>query len=203
MEKSTGVNIEAELVKNLRSMTGAGFMDCKNALVETKGDVEKAVEFLRKKGLSKAQKKASREAKEGLVHSYIHAGGKIGVLLEINCETDFVARTTEFQDLAKNISMHIAASNPLYIKRENVSPELIAKEREIYKEQMAGMDKPQAVKEKIVDGKMEKFYQEVCLLEQPFIKEPSKKILDVVNVEVAKLGENIVIKRFARFQLGE
>ena len=201
MEKSS--NIDAGLVKNLRSMTGAGFVDCKNALVETKGDLDKAVEILRKKGLAKAQKKANREAKEGLIYSYIHAGGRIGVLLEINCETDFVARTSEFQELAKNIAMHIAASNPLYIKRELVSPELVSKEREIYKEQLAAMDKPQAVKEKIVDGKLEKYYQDVCLLEQPFIKDPSKNIAEIIDNEVAKLGENIVLKRFVRYQLGE
>jgi elongation factor Ts len=201
LEKSS--NIDAGLVKNLRSMTGAGFVDCKNALVETKGDMDKAVEILRKKGLAKAQKKANREAKEGLIYSYIHAGGRIGVLLEINCETDFVARTSEFQELAKNIAMHIAASNPLYIKRELVSPELVSKEREIYKEQLAAMDKPQAVKEKIVDGKLEKYYQDVCLLEQPFIKDPSKNIAEIIDNEVAKLGENIVLKRFVRYQLGE
>ncbi len=201
MEKSS--NIDAGLVKDLRSMTGAGFVDCKNALIETNGDIDKAVDILRKKGLAKAQKKANREAKEGLIYSYIHAGGRIGVLLEINCETDFVARTSEFQELAKNIAMHIAASNPLYIKRELVSPELISKEREIYKEQLTLMDKPQAVKEKIVDGKLEKYYQDVCLLEQPFIKDPSKNIAEIIDNEVAKLGENIVLKRFVRYQLGE
>jgi len=201
LEKSS--NIDAGLVKDLRSMTGAGFVDCKNALIETNGDINKAVDILRKKGLAKAQKKANREAKEGLIYSYIHAGGRIGVLLEINCETDFVARTSEFQELAKNIAMHIAASNPLYIKRELVSPELISKEREIYKEQLTAMDKPQAVKEKIVDGKLEKYYQDVCLLEQPFIKDPSKNIAEIIDNEVAKLGENIVLKRFVRYQLGE
>ncbi len=201
MEKS--VIITAEQVKNLRSVTAAGFVDCKNALTETGGDLDKAVEILRKKGLAKAQKKASREAKEGLIHSYIHAGGRIGVLLEINCETDFVARTTEFQELAKNIAMHIAASNPIYVKREAVPPEIIAKEKEIYREQLASMDKPQAVKEKIIDGKLEKYYQDVCLLEQPFIKDPSKNISAVIDGEVAKLGENIILKRFVRYQLGE
>ncbi|MDA8402311.1 MAG: translation elongation factor Ts [Deltaproteobacteria bacterium] len=201
MEKTQ--NISAELVKNLRSITGAGFVDCKNVLVETDGDLEKAVEALRKKGLAKAQKKANREAKEGLIYSYIHAGGRIGVLLEINCETDFVARTAEFQELAKNVAMHIAASNPLYIKREAVQPEIIAKEKEIYKEQLAAMDKPNAVKEKIIEGKLEKYYQDVCLLEQAFIKDPSKNISAIIDNEVAKLGENIVLKRFARYQLGE
>ena len=201
MEKSQ--NISAELVKNLRSITGAGFVDCKNVLVETGGDLEKAVEALRKKGLAKAQKKANREAKEGLIYSYIHAGGRIGVLLEINCETDFVARTAEFQELAKNVAMHIAASNPLYIKREAVQPEIIAKEKEIYKEQLTAMDKPNAVKEKIIEGKLEKYYQDVCLLEQAFIKDPSKNISAIIDNEVAKLGENIVLKRFARYQLGE
>ncbi len=201
MEKSP--NVDAGLVKNLRSMTGAGFVDCKNALVESNGDIDKAVEALRKKGLARAQKKASRETKEGLVFSYIHAGGRIGVLVEINCETDFVARTDEFHELAKNISMHIAAANPLFLKRENISEEIIAKEREIYKDQLNKMDKPQAVKEKIVDGKLDKYFQEVCLYEQPFIKEPSKNISSLVDENVAKLGENIIIKRFARFQLGE
>lgn len=201
MEKSP--NVDAGLVKNLRSLTGAGFVDCKNALVESNGDIDKAVEALRKKGLARAQKKASRETKEGLVFSYIHAGGRIGVLVEINCETDFVARTDEFHELAKNISMHIAAANPLFLKRENVSAEIIAKEREIYKEQLNTVDKPQAVKEKIVDGKLDKYFQEVCLYEQPFIKEPSKNISSLVDENVAKLGENIIVKRFARFQLGE
>ncbi len=201
MEKSP--NVDAGLVKNLRSMTGAGFVDCKNALVESNGDIDKAVEALRKKGLARAQKKASRETKEGLVFSYIHAGGRIGVLVEINCETDFVARTDEFHELAKNISMHIAAANPLFLKRENVSAEIIAKEREIYKDQLNTVDKPQAVKEKIVDGKLDKYFQEVCLYEQPFIKEPSKNISSLVDENVAKLGENIIVKRFARFQLGE
>ena len=201
MEKS--IIITAEQVKNLRSATAAGFVDCKNALAETGGDLDKAVEILRKKGLAKAQKKAGREAKEGLIHSYIHAGGRIGVLLEINCETDFVARTADFQELAKNIAMHIAASNPIYVKRESVSPEIIAKEKEIYREQLAAMDKPQAVKEKIIDGKLEKYYQDVCLLEQPFIKDPSKNISAVIDGEVAKLGENIILKRFVRYQLGE
>ncbi len=200
---NTQVNVDAGMVKKLRAMTAAGFVDCKNALVETGGDIDKAVELLRKKGLSRAQKKAAREAREGLVYSYIHAGGKIGVLLEINCETDFVARTQEFQDLAKNISMHIAASNPLYIKRENVLPELISKEREIYKDQLKNMEKPEAVKEKIIDGKLEKFYQDICLMEQPFIKDPSKKISEIIDGAIAKLGENIVVKRFVRYQLGE
>ncbi len=201
MEKTQ--NISAELVKNLRSMTGAGFVDCKNALAETGGDLEKAVESLRKKGLAKAQKKAGREAKEGLIYSYIHAGGRIGVLIEINCETDFVARTPEFQELAKNIAMHVAAANPLYIKRDAVQPEIIAKEKEIYREQLASMEKPQAVKEKIIEGKLEKYFQDVCLLEQPFIKDPSKNISAVIDAEVARLGENIVLKRFVRYQLGE
>ncbi len=201
MEKSP--NVDAGLVKNLRSMTGAGFVDCKNALVESNGDIDKAVDVLRKKGLARAQKKASRETKEGLVFSYIHAGGRIGVLIEINCETDFVARTDEFHELAKNISMHIAAANPLYLKRENISSEVIAKEREIYKEQLISMDKPQAVKEKIVDGKLDKYLQEVCLYEQPFIKDPSKNISSLIDENVAKLGENIIVKRYARYQLGE
>ncbi len=201
MEKAR--NIGAELVKNLRSITGAGFVDCKNVLTETDGDLEKAVDLMRKKGLARAQKKANREAREGLIYSYIHAGGRIGVLLEINCETDFVARTPEFQELAKNISMHIAASNPLYVKRETLPPELIAKEKEIYREQLISMDKPQAVKEKIISGKLEKYYKDVCLLEQPFIKDPSKNISSIIEEEVLRLGENIALKRFVRYQLGE
>ncbi len=201
MEKSS--SIDAVMVKTLRQMTGVGFVDCKNALVETGGNLDKAVEVLRKRGLAKAQKKAFRETKEGLVYSYIHAGGRIGVLIEINCETDFVARTDEFHELAKNIAMHIAAANPLFIEREFVPAELTAKEKEIYKDQLASMDKPQTVKEKIVEGKLEKYFQEVCLLEQPFIKDPSKNIATVIDQAIAKLGENIVVKRYVRYQLGE
>lgn len=201
MEKTS--KIDAGLVKDLRAATGAGFVNCKDALVEAGGDINKAIDILRKKGLAKAQKKSSREAKEGLIYSYIHTGGRIGVLLEINCETDFVARTSEFQALAKNIAMHTAASNPLYTKRDLVPPELIAKEKEIYKEQLVKMDKPEAVKEKIVIGKLEKYYQETCLLEQPFIKDPSKNVLGIINDEIARLGENIILKRFVRYQLGE
>ncbi len=201
MEKTS--KIDAGLVKDLRSATGAGFVNCKDALVETDGDINKAIDILRKKGLAKAQKKANREAREGLIYSYIHTGGRIGVLLEINCETDFVARTSEFQELAKNIAMHVAASNPLYTKRELVPSELISKEKEIYEEQLIKMNKPQAVKEKIVSGKLEKYYQETCLLEQPFIKDPSKNILGIISDEIARLGENIILKRFVRYQLGE
>jgi len=201
LEKTS--KIDAGLVKDLRSATGAGFVNCKDALVETDGDINKAIDILRKKGLAKAQKKANREAREGLIYSYIHTGGRIGVLLEINCETDFVARTSEFQELAKNIAMHVAASNPLYTKRELVPSELISKEKEIYEEQLIKMNKPQAVKEKIVSGKLEKYYQETCLLEQPFIKDPSKNILGIISDEIARLGENIILKRFVRYQLGE
>jgi elongation factor Ts len=197
------MEISAELVKKLRAKTGAGVMDCKIALQEAQGDPEKAIEILKKKGLAAAAKKADRIATEGLIGSYIHAGGKIGVLLEVNCETDFVARTEEFQTLVKDIAMHIAASNPSYLRREDIPAEILNKEREIYKAQMEGSGKPEKVIEKIVDGKMEKYFAEVCLYEQPFIKDTDKTIRDLINEYIAKFGENINIRRFVRFQLGE
>ena len=197
------MEISAKTVQELRSSTGAGIMDCKRALAESEGNLEKAVEILRKKGLAAASKKAGRVTSEGAVTSYIHGGGKLGVLLEVNCETDFVARTDQFQQLVKDISMHIAAANPQYLKREHVPAELIEKEREIYRAQFEGSNKPANVIEKIVDGKIEKFYSEVCLYEQPFVKDPDKTVQQLVADAVAKLGENLNIRRFARFVLGE
>jgi elongation factor Ts len=195
--------ISAKVVAELREKTGAGMMDCKKALTEAGGDLAKAEDVLRKKGLSAAAKKTGRAATEGAVASYIHMGGKIGVLLEVNCETDFVGRTDGFQALVKDLSMHVAAAAPQYVRREEVPAEVVAKEMEIAKEQMRAQKKPEAMLEKIAAGKLEKFYSEVCLLEQPFVKDDKKKIQDVVTEAVAKIGENIQIRRFARFVLGE
>jgi elongation factor Ts len=195
--------ITAKMVQELRTKTGAGIMDCKRALTETGGDIEEAIEELRKKGLASAAKRAGRVTSEGLVASYIHAGGKIGVLVEVNCETDFVARTEQFQQLVKDISMHIAASNPLYLKREDVSEEVLNKEREIYRAQFLDSGKPEKVIDKIVDGKMEKYFSEVCLYEQPFVKDTDKTVQELINESIAQLGENLNIRRFARFALGE
>jgi elongation factor Ts len=189
-----------ELLKELREMTGAGIVDIKQALTEANDDKEKAIEILRKKGQAKVTKKADRVANEGIVESYIHAGGKVGVLLELNTETDFVARTDDFKNLAKEIALHIAASNPLYVKMEDVPSEVIEKEKEIYKEQVTG--KPDDVVEKILEGKVAKYYEEVCLMEQPFVKEPERKIKDIIADNTAKLGEKIEIRRFSRFHLG-
>jgi len=197
------MEITASMVKDLRERTGTGMMECKTALVEAGGNIDAAIAILRKKGLSAGAKKAHRETSEGLVGSYIHVGGKIGVMVEINCETDFVARTTDFQQLVKDISMHVAASAPRFVGREEVTPELLAAERAIYTDQAAKTGKPPAVVEKIVDGKIEKFYAEACLLEQPFVKDPSITVKDLVSSVIGKLGENIRIKRFARFVLGE
>lgn len=196
------MDINAKVIKELRERTGAGVMECKEALKEANGDIEKAIEILRKKGALKAEKKASRSANEGLIGAYIHAGGKIGVLVEVNCETDFVARTDEFQQLVKDIAMQIAAMSPEYISREDVPPEVIEKEKEIYREEALRSGKPEKVVEKIVEGKLEKFYQEKCLLEQPFIKDESKKVKDLITEVIAKLGENIRVSRFVRFQVG-
>ncbi|HEY6002910.1 MAG TPA: translation elongation factor Ts [Anaeromyxobacter sp.] len=195
--------VNASLVKELREKTGAGMMDCKKALSETGGDFDKAEEVLRKKGLSAAAKKSTRSATEGAVASYIHMGGKIGVLVEVNCETDFVARTDGFQSLVKDLAMQIAAAAPRWVRREDVPQDVIAKELEIAKAQARDQKKPEAILEKIATGKVEKFYAEFCLLEQPFVKDDKKKIQDVVNETVAKIGENIQIRRFARFVLGE
>jgi elongation factor Ts len=196
-------NISAQLVKELRERTNAGFSDCRAALVEAGGDIEKAIAVLRKKGQAAAAKKAQREASEGLVGSYIHAGGKIGVLVEINCESDFVARTNEFQQLCHDIAMHIAALDPRYVRREEVTSEMLEKEREIYTAQARATGKPDAVIEKIVNGKMEKFYEENCLYEQHYIKDESVTIGEMITQAVAKLGENMGIRRFVRFKVGE
>jgi elongation factor Ts len=195
----------AEMVKELRDRTGAGVMDCKAALEASSGDLQGAIEHLRKKGLADAAKKAHRDARDGVVASYIHAGGKIGVLVEVNCETDFVARTEDFQQLVKDVAMQVAAANPLYVAREHVPGHLVEKEREIYREQMADQKKPAQVLDKIIEGKLEKFYTETCLLEQPFIKDSSgkTKMKDLVDQATAKLGERVLVKRFARFQVGE
>ena len=195
--------ITAKMVQELREKSGAGMMDCKKALTEAGGDLGKAEEVLRKKGLSAAAKKAGRVASEGAVASYIHMGGKIGVLVEVNCETDFVARTDGFQSLVKDIAMQIAAANPLYVRREEVAPEVVAKEMEIARHQAREQKKPDAIIEKIATGKVEKFYKEVCLMEQAFVKDDKKSMQDVVTEAVAKIGENIQVRRFARFVLGE
>ncbi len=197
------MEVSAGMVKDLREKTGAGMMDCKKALAETGGNFDKAVDYLRQKGLATAAKRAGRVASEGLVGSYIHAGGKIGVMVEVNCETDFVAKTDDFQAFAKDVAMHIAASNPLYIRRENVPSEALEREREIYRAQAREAKKPEKIWDKIVDGKLEKFYSEVCLLEQPFIKDPDQTIQDLLNSLIAKMGEKIEIRRFTRFQVGE
>ncbi len=197
------VQIPAQLVKELRERTGAGFNDCRNALIEANGVIEKAIEILRKKGQAAAAKKAQREASEGLVGSYIHAGGKIGVLVELNCESDFVARTDAFQQLSHDIAMHIAALDPRYVRREEVTPEMLEKERDIYKAQALATGKPEAVVDKIVNGKMEKFYEENCLYEQHYIKDESVTIGEMITQAIAKLGENISIRRFVRFKVGE
>ncbi|MHB9154056.1 MAG: translation elongation factor Ts [Endomicrobiales bacterium] len=195
----------AELITKLRAMTGAGIMDCKNALAEANGDLDKAVQILREKGIATAVKKAERSAKEGLVASYIHAGGKLGVLVEVNCETDFVARTDDFQALVKEIAMQVAAANPLYVKREDVPLEVIEKEKEIYQAQLKEEKKPENVMGKIVLGKLDKFYTQVCLMDQPYIRDTSgkEKVKDLITNAVAKIGENIVVRRFARFRVGE
>jgi elongation factor Ts len=193
----------AKQVKELREKTGAGMMDCKNALVEAKGDMEQAVVILRKKGLASAQKKASRIAAEGMIGHYIHAGGKIGVLVEVNCETDFAARSADFQTLVKDIAMHIAAQNPLYVRRDEVPAEEIAKEKEIYKDQARASGKPDAIIDKIAEGKLESFYQMACLYDQAFVKEPSQTVEQLINTAVGKIGENIRVRRFVRFKTGE
>ncbi len=195
--------IDAKLVKELREKSGAPMGDCLKALQESKGAMEEAFVILRKRGMASAAKKASRSTNEGAVGQYIHAGGKIGVIVEVNCESDFVARTEDFQELLKDIAMHIAATDPRYIRKEDVTPEDLDREKEIYRAQTAAMGKPPNVVEKIVEGKMGKFYEEVCLLEQPFIKEQSQSIKDLIATKVAKLGENITIRRFARFKVGD
>ncbi len=197
------MEISAEMVKDLRQRTGAGIIDCKAALHEAKGDVEGAIEYLRRKGLATAAKKAGRIATDGLVSSYIHAGGKMGVLVEVNCETDFVARTEDFQSFVKNIAMHVAAANPQYIRREDVPAEVIEKEKRIYRDQARDSGKPEKVIDKIVEGKLERFFSEACLLEQTFIRDSDLTVREVLEATIAKVGENLSIRRFARFQLGE
>jgi elongation factor Ts len=193
--------VNPALVKQLRDKTNAGMMDCKRALVESAGDLTKAEEILRKKGIAGASKKASRSAKEGVIASYIHLQGKVGVLVEINCETDFVAKNENFRDFVKDITLHIAAAHPLYVSREQVPAEVVEREREIYRAQVVG--KPPNVVEKIVDGKLEKYYSTVCLLDQAFIKNPDQTINDLVALKIAEIGENIVIRRFTRYAVGE
>lgn len=197
------MTITAQTVKELREKTGAGMMDCKKALVDSNGDMEKAVEFLRKSGIAKAEKKSSRVAKEGIVYSYIHHGGRLGVLVEVNCETDFVAKTDGFKELAHNIAMQIAATNPVAVNQENVPSEMIEKEKEIFAAQAKESGKPDNIIEKIVEGRVQKYYQEVCLVEQPFIKDPEKRVGDLITEAVATLGENISVGRYMRFAVGE
>ena len=195
--------ITAALVKELRERTGAGIMDCKKALSATDGDLEKAIDFLREKGLAAAAKKAGRVAAEGLVEAYIHGGGRIGVLVEVNCETDFVAKTDAFKELVKDIAMHIAATNPSYLKREEVPTAELEHEQAVLAEQARNEGKPEKIIEKMVAGRIEKYYKEVCLMEQPFVKDPDKTISDLITESIAKIGENISIRRFTRYQLGE
>jgi elongation factor Ts len=197
------MDVNATLVKELREKTGAGMMDCKKALAETAGNLEKAVDYLRQKGLAAAAKKADRVATDGAVGAYVHPGGKIGVLVEINCETDFVARTNEFQSLLKDIAMQVAAASPRFVRREEVSAEELERERSIYRQQALESGKPEKIADKIVEGKMERFYSEACLLEQAFIKDPDQKVLDIVNEAALRLREKIQVRRFARFHLGE
>ncbi|MBI3895708.1 MAG: translation elongation factor Ts [Acidobacteria bacterium] len=200
---SAEIHITAQQVKELRDKTGAPWMDCKIALNEAKGDMAGAETVLRKRGLASAQKRAGRATLEGLIGSYIHAGGKIGVLLELNCETDFVARTDEFKQLAHDLAMHVAATDPRFLSKEEVTPEILEKEKEIYRAQALASGKPEKVVERIVEGKMEKFYEEVCLLEQHYIKDPGQTVHQVIASSIGKLGENIAVRRFIRFKLGD
>jgi elongation factor Ts len=197
------VEISAHMVKDLREKTGAGMMDCKKALTEAGGNFEKAVDYLRQKGLATAAKRAGRIASEGRIGSYVHAGGKIGVMVEVNCETDFVAKTEDFQTFAKDVAMHIAASSPLHIRREDVPPEVLEREREIYRAQAREAGKSEKIIDKITDGKLEKYYGEVCLLEQPFVKDPDLTVQELLNGVIGKLGEKVEIRRFNRFQVAE
>lgn len=196
------MNITSQMVKELRDKTNAGMMDCKKALTETSGDMEKAVDLLRQKGLAVAAKRAGRETKEGVVETYIHAGGKLGVMVEVGCETDFVAKTDDFKAFAKNIAMHIAAANPVAVNREEVPADVLQRETDIYVNQAQESGKPPQIIEKIVGGKVEKYLAEICLLEQKYVKNPDLSIQDLLNELVAKMGENISIKKFARFQIG-
>jgi len=197
------MEISASTVKELREKTGAGMMDCKKALSESDGDLEKAVDYLRQKGLAAAAKKADRVAADGAVGAYVHPGGKIGVLVEVNCGTDFVARTPEFQALLKDIAMQVAAASPRYVRREEVTIDELDKEKSIYRQQALESGKPEKVVDKIVEGKIDKFYSDVCLMEQSFIKDPDKKVSDIINEAIGRLGEKIQVRRFSRYQLGE
>ena len=197
------MGIDAKLVKDLRDKTGAGMMDCKKALVDSEGDINLALDNLRKSGIAKAEKKGTRETKEGLVYSYIHAGGRLGVLLELNCETDFVAKTDGFIELSHNLAMQIAATNPLALDRESIDESVISREREIYSDQAKSEGKPENIIEKMVEGRLTKFFQESCLMEQTYIKDSDKKVTDIFTETIASLGENISINRFVRFAIGE
>jgi elongation factor Ts len=197
------MEIDAKTVKELRERTLAPMMDCKRALEEAQGNFDKAIDLLREKGLKTSQKKATRSAKDGLVSAYIHPGGKIGVLVEVSCETDFVARTEDFKKLVKNLSMQIAASNPLYLSREDVSSAVLEKEKDIYRNQALREGKPEKIVDKIIAGKIEKFFSEVCLIEQSYVREPEVTIKELLDSQIGKLGENIIIRRFCRYQLGE
>jgi elongation factor Ts len=203
MRRQSEMEISADAIKELRQRTGVGVMDCKKALAESGGNVDEAIDVLRKKGLAKAAKRTGRETAEGLITAYIHPGSKIGVLVDVNCETDFVARTEDFQNLSKEIAMHIAAMNPIAISREDVKPEDIEKEKEILKAEAATSGKPEKVLDKIVEGRLEKFFTEQCLLEQAYIKNPDITVKDFIYDNIAKLGENISVRRFTRYQLGE
>jgi elongation factor Ts len=196
-------DISAAMVKELREATGSGIMDCKRVLAEADGNMEKAIDLLRKKGLAKAAKRAGRSTSEGIIHSYIHTGARLGVLVEVNCESDFVAKTDDFVEFVKNIAMHIAAANPAGLTPEDVDQSVVEKEREIFKAQMLQEGKPENIIDKIVDGKVEKFYKEVCLMSQPYVKDPQKTIEEFLKETIGKIGENVQIKRFARFQIGE
>ena len=195
--------ISAAMVKELRDKTGAGIMDCKAALTESDGNIEASIDFLRKKGIATAKKRAGRAASEGTIQSYIHMGGKIGVMVEVNCETDFVAKNDDFRDLAKNIAMHIAATNPVGITPEDVPEDIIEKEKDIYRAQALETGKPENILDKIAEGKLQKFFKENCLLQQPYVRDPDMTIEDLLNETIGKIGENITIRRFCRFQIGE
>ncbi len=197
------MNITSAMVKDLRDKTGAGMMDCKEALTASGGDFDKSIDFLRKKGLSAATKRSSKAAKDGTVSTYIHMGGKIGVMVELNCETDFVAKTENFQNLAKDIAMQVAATNPTYVNSEEIPQEILEREKEIYKSQLLAEKKPEKIWDKIIEGKLNKFYEEVCLVNQKFIKDDSISVGTLINNMIAKTGENIIMRRFCRFQLGE
>jgi len=191
------------MVKELRTKTGAGMMDCKEALASVDGDFEKAIDFLRKKGLSAATKRSSKAAKDGTIASYIHMGGRIGVMVEVNCETDFVAKTDDFQSMARDIAMHVAASNPLYVRSDEIAADVLEREKEIYRSQLREEKKPEKIWDKIIEGKLKKYYEDVCLVEQKFIKNQDLTVGTLISNMIAKTGENIIIRRFARFQLGE